>query len=110
MKLSITYIELHSPFQFFELSSKALRIMKQLKATSCDTYKNTGFWKKHYTMTLWENEQEMKEFARSGAHLEAMKASSKIAKEIKVVTIDGKELISWKEAKEIIRNTKKSTY
>ena len=110
MKLSITYLELHSPFHFFELSSKVLKIMKQLKNTSCNTYKTSGFWKKHYTMTLWEDAQEMKEFARSGAHLEAMKASSKIAKEIKVVTIDGDQLISWKEAKEIIRKAKKSNY
>jgi hypothetical protein len=39
-------------------------------------------------MTLWENDKQMKEFARSGAHLKAMKDSAKIAKEIRTVTID----------------------
>ena len=36
-------------------------------------FKKRGVWTKHYTMSLWKNEEEMKAFALSGAHLEAMK-------------------------------------
>lgn len=108
MKLSITYIELKGPLKFFALSAEALKIIKQLKTTPCKKYKSTGFWKKHYTMTLWSDTEEMKNFAHSGAHLKAMKMSSKIAKEIKVVTIDCNKLISWKEAKKLIANSKKA--
>ena len=104
MKLSITYLELKGPFYFFSLSKKALKIIRQLKTTSCKGYKSIGFWKKHYTMTLWENEEQMKNFVKSGAHLDAMKTSASIAKEIKVITIDGEELISWKKAKKHLEN------
>lgn len=106
MKLSITYIELKRPQYFFSLSIQAMKIVKQLKSTSCKKYKNIGFWTKHYTMTLWEDEQSMKEFVQSGAHLESMKKSSKIAKEIKVLTIDSTDFISWKEARKILANQK----
>jgi hypothetical protein len=99
MKLSITFIELKSPSQFFSLSIQALKIVKQLKKTPCVKYKSVGFWKKHYTMTLWNNEDEMRLFATSGAHLDAMKSSYKIANAIKVLTIDCDQLIGWKEAK-----------
>lgn len=106
MKLSITYIELKGPFQFFALSKKAFKIIRQLKSTSCKKYKNMGFWTKHYTMTLWSDEDEMREFVKSGAHLEAMKTSADIAKEIRVITIASDTLIPWKEAKVHLQNTK----
>lgn len=98
MKATITYIELNGPFKFFALSSMALKILKQLKATQCKDFKKKGVWTKHYTMTLWNNEDELKAFAQSGAHLEAMKASKKIAREIRTITIDAEQLPSWKEA------------
>ena len=106
MKLSITYIELKRPLYFFSLSMQAMKIVKQLKSTTCKKNKNMGFWTKHYTMTLWEDENSMKEFVRSGAHLEAMKNSSKIAKEIKVLTIDSDSFLPWKEAKNRVVNQK----
>ena len=79
--------------------------MKQLKTTSCKQYKNTGFWTKHYTMTLWSDEKEMQDFVKSGAHLEAMKTSAEIASEIRVITIDSDVLISWKEGKDLLEKT-----
>lgn len=104
MKLSITFIELKSPFHFFALSRQAFKIVKQLKKTPCVKYKSVGFWKKHYTMTLWNNEEEMRPFVVSGAHMNAMKSSSKIANEIKVLTINSDQLISWKEAKKRVES------
>ena len=103
MKLSITYIELKGPFYFFSLSTKSYKILKQLKSTSCKSYKSIGFWTRHYTMTLWDDEKEMREFVKSKAHVEAMKTSAEIAKEIKVLTIDSEMLISWKEAKKLLK-------
>lgn len=110
MKATITSIELKGPFKFFALSSMALAITKQLKATKYKAYKKRGIWTKHYTMTLWNNEEELKEFARSGAHLEAMKASKRIAKEIRTITIDAEELPNWREAKALLANGKVSRY
>ena len=106
MKATITSIELKSPFKFFALSLNALKIIKQLKATNYKDFKKKGMWTKHYTMTLWNNENELKEFAKSGAHLEAMKVSRQIAKEIRTITMDADELPEWKEALKLLETGK----
>lgn len=103
MKLTITSLELKSPFRFFALSYKAMKIIQQLKNTECVAYKSQGFWTMHYTMSLWENEGQIRDFARSGQHLEAMKQSSKIAREIRVLTIDADKIPKWKEAKHLLK-------
>ncbi|MDC6365563.1 MULTISPECIES: DUF3291 domain-containing protein [Flavobacteriaceae] len=110
MKVTITSIELKGPFKFFALSAKAMKIIAQLKGTNYKDFKKKGFWTKHYTMTLWNNETELKAFAKSGAHLEAMKASSKIAREIRTITIDADFLPPWKEAENLLKNGKVYKY
>lgn len=102
MLLTITSIHLRSPFHFFGLSYNALKIIKQLSTTNCKAKKTIGFWTKHYTMTLWENEEQMKDFARNGAHLEAMKLSPKIANEIRTLTIESDVMPNWKTAKHML--------
>mgnify|MGYP000392120869 CR=1 FL=1 len=110
MKATITSIELKGPLNFFALSVSAMKIIKQLKATSYKDFKKQGIWTKHYTMTLWKSEKDMKEFARSGAHLEAMKQSKSMAKEIRTITIDAEKLPNWKEAKALLSKGKVYTY
>jgi len=110
MKATITSIKLRGPLKFFALSSSALRIIKQLKATNCKDFKKRGIWTTHYTMTLWNNEDELKDFARSGAHLDAMKTSEKIAKEIRTITIDSDNLPDWNEAKLMLQKGKVINY
>lgn len=88
-----------------------MNIIKQLKTTECKAYKSQGFWTSHYTMTLWESEEQMRAFALSGQHLEAMKNSAKIAKEIAVLTIDADAMPNWKEAKKLLKEKgRKSKY
>ena len=110
MKVTITSIELKGPFKFFALSSNAFRIIKQLKTTNCKDFKKKGSWTKHYTMTLWNNESELREFAKSGAHFEAMKISRQIAKEIRTITVDADSLPNWKEAKNLLEEGKVIKY
>ncbi len=107
MRVTITYIELKSPLKFFLLSKNALKIVRQLKTTNCNGFKKRGFWTKHYTMTLWNNQEEMESFAKSGAHLEAMKISQSIAKEIRTITIDATSFLSWDKAKELLKEGKR---
>jgi hypothetical protein len=95
----ITFIHLKSPFKFFSLSYNAMHIVLQLRKTNYLKYKSTGFWTKHYTLSLWDNVQDMKNFARSGAHLEAMKKSAKIAKEIRTAVVHVEAVPTWQEAK-----------
>ncbi|RZS96947.1 DUF3291 domain-containing protein [Cecembia calidifontis] len=106
MKATITSIQLKGPFQFFALSAKAYDIIKQLKTTNYKDFKKRGVWTKHYTMTLWHSEEELKAFSNSGAHLEAMKKSREIAREIRTITIDAEVLPSWREAKKLLEKAK----
>lgn len=106
MKATITSIELKGPFKYFVLSSMAWSIMKQLKSANYVDFKKRGFWTKHYTMTLWSSEDDMKEFAFSGAHKTAMLNSQRIAKEIRTITIDTNELPSWSTAMTLLKKGK----
>lgn len=110
MKATITSIELRGPLKFFALSASALKILKQLKTTNSADFKKRGIWTKHYTMSLWHNEQEMRAFATSGAHLDAMKLSRKIAKEIRTITIDADKLPDWKTAIALLEKGKVYKY
>lgn len=53
-------------------------------------------------MTLWQCEADLRAFAASGAHLDAMKKSRILAKEIKTYTYDADELPDWKSAKALV--------
>lgn len=107
MIITVTLIKLKSPFSFFALSLNALRILRQLRENkACMKYKSTGFWTMHYTLSLWSDASEMKKFSRSGAHLEAMKISNTLAKEIRTYSYEGTTLPDWKEAKEKLINAK----
>ena len=110
MKATITSIELKGPFKFFVFSSSAIKIIKQLKTTNCLESKQRGFWTTFYTMTLWNSEQELLDFARSGAHLQAMKISKNIAKEIRTLTYDTTSLPDWKTAIAMLENGKVIKY
>ena len=102
MFITITYIKLRSPIKYFALVFNAMKITFQLKTTGCISYKFQGLWTKHYTMTSWNSMEALKGFARSGAHLEAMKKSASISKEIRTLTIEASALPKWKEAKALL--------
>jgi hypothetical protein len=110
MKLTITSITLQTPFKFFPLSMYAMKILKQLKSTDHVAFKKRGVWTEHYTMTLWKSETELKAFAASGEHLKAMKESRKIAKEIRVLTIDSDITFDWPTAIEMLKRQGKSIH
>ncbi len=110
MKMTITSIRLRSPFKFFPLSLYALHILRQLKSTNYVEFKKTGLWTMHYTMTLWNSEEDLKAFAASGAHLEAMQKGANIATEIRTLTIDAEQLPNWKTAKKMLAEQGKAVF
>jgi hypothetical protein len=110
MKATITSIQLKGPFKFFALSARALKIIRQLKAGPCRDFKKKGWGSSHYTMSLWDSEEELKAFARSGAHREAMQASASIAREIRTITIEAQVLPDWPEAKALLAKGKVFRY
>lgn len=100
MVATLTSLELKSPLKLISFMSHVMKIVKQLKASTCISFKLTGFWTKHYTMTLWESAEASRNFARQGFHVESMKVSAKLSKEIRTLTIDSDTLPTWAEAKE----------
>jgi len=62
----------------------------------------------HYTMTLWKNEEDLKTFAASGAHREAMQKGANIAREIRTLTLDAEQLPDWKTAKTMLHQQGKT--
>jgi len=98
MKITITSIELKSPFKIFALLIHVINIVNELSSTNCLEFKRKGGWTKHYTITIWRNNDDIKKFVYSGAHMYAIKKSKKIVKEIRTLTIEANSLPSWKEA------------
>lgn len=108
MIITVTYIHLRSFWSFFTLANHSRKILGQLKSSPGHLkYRARGFGKKHYTISLWESQEAMRKFARSGAHLKAMKASASLAQEIRTYTYEGESLPSWKEAKQMLQDSGK---
>ena len=106
MIVSITKIELNSYSKiiaFFKFNSK---IIEELKLSNCKKHNVTGNWnlKVWYTMTLWENENDINDFYRNGTHQEAMKQSEKFSSKIETHRIQKEDLMNWKEAKKMFSN------
>ena len=107
MMVSITKIELDSYSKlvgFFKFNGQ---IIEELKKSECLKYKISWDWnlKNWYTMTLWRNESELNDFYRNGTHLEAMKQSKKFSSKIKSKRLNSEEVISWKEAKKVLKGS-----
>jgi len=103
MLLAITLIELRSPRHIFGINIRAIKVVRQLSKTPCLSWKTKGGITHHYTITLWENEQDMKAFMRSGAHLDAMKWGAKTAREIRTVVKEADALPDWKDAELLLK-------
>ena len=106
MILSITKIELISYSKIIAFFKFNGQIIKELKQSNCKKHKVTGNWnlKVWYTMTLWENENEIDAFYRNGTHLEAMKQSKKFSSKIQSHRIQKEDVLGWKEAKKMFVN------
>lgn len=110
MYVTITKLKLKTPFHFFSLSLHALKVKKQLKKSPCVRAKFSGIGTTHYTMSLWRSKEDLEAFSKSGAHLNSMKNASKIASEVRVLTIDSMNLMPWKEAKSLIAKSRVIKY
>jgi len=106
MIISITKIELNSYSKLIDFFKFNKQIINELKESKCKKFKVTGNWnlKVWYTMTLWENENEINTFYRIGKHLEAMKQSKKFSSKIQFKRINKADLISWKDGKKLFEN------
>jgi len=104
MIINVTSIHLRSWWKFFALSYYAMHIVRQTKVQpGFIKMKNTGFGYDHYTLSVWKDEESLRRFARSGAHLAAMKKSSALATEIRTYSFSSESVPSWKEVRDLLK-------
>lgn len=103
MLISVTCLKLRSPFRIPQLIRHSAGIFKQLESTNCLSVKTRGIWKNHYTMTYWDSYEDMRDFAKSGAHKEAMKMSKILAKEIQVLSFEQDDAPSWQDVRKFLK-------
>ena len=106
MIVSITKIELNSYLKLIPFFNFNRQIIAELQQANCKKHKVVGSWNGRvwYTMTLWENENDINDFYRNGTHLAAMKQSAKFSSKIESRRIQNEDLIPWKEAKKLFGN------
>lgn len=103
MVIVITSLRLRHWWGFFRLSYNGLQIVRQTKTQpGFIEMKNTGFGYLHFTMSAWETETDAKEFARTGAHLDAMKQGPGLATEVGIYTYTADALPDWEKAKQLV--------
>ncbi len=103
MIINVTSIRLRSLWKFFPLSYQALGISVQAKNhKGFIKMKNRGFGYMHYTLTAWESMEDLQAFARSGAHLESLKKSSRLAIEIRTFSYPSEEFPKWSTAQKTL--------
>jgi hypothetical protein len=64
--------------------------------------RNTGFGYTHYTMSAWKSAQAMREFSRSGAHLDAIGKTQRLSHGVVLFTYEGDTLLRWRDAKQMV--------
>ncbi|HEX4950386.1 MAG TPA: DUF3291 domain-containing protein [Blastocatellia bacterium] len=103
MIITVTSVRLRRLWHYFKLTYLALQIVRQTKTQKGFVkMKNTGFGYLHYILSVWESEQDVKNFAGTGAHLAAMRARGSVATEIRTYTYQSDRLPDWSEAKALL--------
>jgi len=70
-----------------------------------------GNLRNFYVLTVWEDSESMMKFSRSGKHLEAVKKSKELSKEIRLLHYESDTIPSDKEAKiQLEKNPKTRIY
>jgi heme-degrading monooxygenase HmoA len=102
--IAITSIRLRSMWNFFKFTYLVSQIINQIKSqkgfTKIQTSKAIGYT--HYTLSVWESETDLQAFARSGAHLNAMKETSKISTEVSTYVYEAITIPNLENAKKIL--------
>ncbi len=100
MIVTITSVRLRKLWYYFPLTYRALFITLQIRRSpGFIEMKNTGSGYLHFTLSAWKTEEDMRTFARSGKHAEAVRHASELASEVRTLTYETDELPPWDEAR-----------
>lgn len=103
MFVSITLIRLRSPFKIPMLIRYSGPIFGNIRSHKCLSFSTSGLWLNHYTMTVWNNEEDMKEFVFSKEHKAAMAKTKEMASGVKFYQAEMNKKPTWREAKRLIK-------
>lgn len=103
MICTITSLTLRNPWQFFRFSWDAYAITRQMQSSGHLEFRKGGLGLTHYTLSAWPDRPTMEAFARSGAHIEAMKKSARYAREIRTLSYEADALPDWPSAKQLLQ-------
>jgi len=105
---TITSLKLKDPFRFLKIAGINMKVTKQLKSSEGFVqYKSTGMFTSVYTMSLWRTEKDLKNFAQSGAHRDAIKRYREVAHEVRTLTLAADKLPDWPMAKDMLKRNGK---
>lgn len=100
MLICVTQINLKHLGKFFSFIPHAFKTMAQAQQAKGNQHATAkmGGWLKVCTLTAWDSEEAMYAYVRDGAHLKAMKASTKLSDFMISHHFEASEVPSWKEA------------
>lgn len=103
MIVTVTSIRLRHWWQYFRLTWNAMFIVTQARRhPGFVSMRNTGFGHLHFTLSAWKDEESMRAFARSGAHLASMGIARELATELRTYSYPADRLPGWKTAKALL--------
>lgn len=105
MYLSITYFRVKSFAQYPAFMKHVMHINQQVREAEgvLEVKQRIEPLFHAYTLTLWESREHMLQFMHSGAHKAAMPDTRKLASRFTGFGFETQGLISWKEAKRLVR-------
>ncbi|MFF2286665.1 hypothetical protein [Peribacillus butanolivorans] len=86
---------------FFIHTIKSIIQSKKAEGIVHSSFEKEG-WITYWTLTVWENEDCMKEYRNNGNHLKAMKISRKIADQLEKINWEDDNIPNWKECKKLL--------
>ncbi|UKN02938.1 DUF4188 domain-containing protein [Paracrocinitomix mangrovi] len=106
MIISLGKFELEKTSKLFRFLRMSKRIEEQAKASKgvLDVKLSGGSIKKFYVITVWEDIDSMKQFAHSGAHMEAIKQAKELSSQIKLLYYEGTLVPEFNEVKKILES------
>ena len=107
MIIVATELHIHSFWNFFEFALTSARSMKQAKKSAGCIYAaadNKG-WKIGYTLTVWDNKEQMLQFRNTGAHKVAMSKIRKLSPQYKTLQWESDKQPNWQEARTLLAKT-----
>lgn len=104
MIIVATELHLKSFFKFFPFIRHSIRSLSQAKQSNgCLHAAVTGKgFRIGYTLTAWDNKENLQHFKNTGAHKKAMKDIGRLSSRYKTLIWEGDTIPNWQQAKQLL--------